>query len=425
MEMMIQLQPKNLIDSIVAPFCQELSKKSITLSIKIASGVPEYFHSDKAKLTQILSALSDYAIQRNQNGSITVQLKSVDAPAACKQCLEFSVEDNGIMPDVDCIEKILDTDIPVADWPKDHSHSELSMSLRMAAKLVEILGGKLQLQRINSGTVTRFSFSIPVKLADEQAAAVSPKQNPGVEPAVPKVNSEPDFQVLIVDDVPENRMLVELLIKKMGHQTRLAVNGQEAVDCCKKEKFGVILMDIQMPVLDGLEAIRQIRAEGLNTQTMIIAMTASDNKVDDFAALDAGCDDCLNKPVDRAKLERKISRIAAQFKQIKDAEEGRAIVSFLEGDSHYQKAIECFIDTLPVRVNEIKSAYQKGDIKDLVFKVHSLKGVGGMAGFPVFTEKAKMIEKTIKTSELDKLQYQVDELVALCLRTKHKDQAHL
>jgi HPt (histidine-containing phosphotransfer) domain-containing protein len=143
-------------------------------------------------------------------------------------------------------------------------------------------------------------------------------------------------------------------------------------------------------------------------------------KSDELEVLGAGCDDCLTKPVDRKKLERKLGRVVARIRQVQVAEQGGEIFSFLEGDPDYQKAIETFVDNLPNRVEEIKGAYEKGDMKDLAFKVHSLKGLGGFAGFPVFTEKAKLMEETLKANEIDTLHAQVDELVQLCLRTKLK-----
>lgn len=432
MPILTQIETKPYLDSLIAAFADPASRKSLAMIIRIEDGFPRYFYGDKAKLTQVLKTLSGQAICRTSKGSVAIQLKKVDSSSHNKQYIQFSVEDAGCGLDIDIMEQILDTDIPVASWPKEFSQSDSAMSLRMASKLVEMLGGKLKVECGENAGINRFFFIIPVTV-DTQCDVLRTDfllQSSSAIPAFtreqePSVSQNSGIRVLVVDDVPENRMMVEFLLKKMGHRTRLANNGQEAVDFCKSESFDAILMDIQMPVLDGLEATRRIRAEGLNAQSTIIAMTASGEKSDDFAALNAGCDDCLPKPVDSGKLQRKLARVAARVKQVQDAEQGRQIVSFLEGDSGYQKAVESFIETLPDRIAEIKAAYQKGDTKDLAFKIHALKGVGGFAGFPIFTEKAKGIERTIQSKELDKLQYQLDELVDLCLRTKHKNQAQL
>jgi CheY-like chemotaxis protein len=427
MAILTKLQPKPFIDSAIAAIAENANKKGITLAVKLADNLPDSFYSDKTKLTQIITTLIDQAIRRTERGAVTIHLQMADLPDQGNNHITFCIEDTGCGVDTDSIAQILDSEIPVGSWPHEYSNSDCALSLRMASKLVNILGGRLEAECGNAVPTTRFFFTIAVRLED--AAGVISQNIPGPIQAAPK--STPDktetmgIRALIVDDVLENRMLVEVLLKKMGHKTSVAVNGQEAVDLCKKEKFDMILMDIQMPVLNGLEATAKIRAEGLNTQSTILAMTASGQKDDDIAAIDAGCDDCLSKPVDRRKLERKLAGVSAQLKQFHDAESGKSIVSFLDGDPDYQKAIETFVENLPSRIDEIKCAYEKGDAKALAFKVHALKGLGGFAGFPIFTEKAKIMEQSIKTCQVDKLQTQVEELVQLCLRTRLKDQAQL
>jgi CheY-like chemotaxis protein len=437
MAILTKLQPKTFIDSTIAGVAESANNKGTSLTVKLADNLPGSFYSDKTKLAQIITTLLDQAVHRTEKGAVIIHLKMADLPIQNKHnYITFCVEDTGCGVDLDSITQILDSEIPVGSWPQEFSNSDRAMGLRMASKLVSILGGKLRVECDNTAPMTRFSFTIAVKLeggtgviaqtcacADVAQAPLCPTE--GTSFPVPEKTEMTAIRTLIVDDVSENRMLIDILLKKMGHKTSFAENGQEAVDLCKKEVFDVILMDIQMPVLNGFDATRKIRQEGLNTQSTIFAMTASGQKSDDFAALDAGCDDCLSKPLDIKKLERKLWRVSAQLKQLSDAESGKSIVSFLEGDPDYQKAIETFIENLPARVDEIKAAYEHGDAKTLASKVHALKGVGGFAGFPIFTEKAKLMEQSIHAHQVDKLQAQVEELVDLCLRTKLKDQSHL
>ncbi len=436
MAILTKLQPKTFIDLAIGVIAENANKKGISFITRLAENLPNSFYCDKTKLTQILTTLADQAVHRTDKGTVAIQLKMAESSDQnINNYLTFSVEDMGCGVDTDSFSQILNTEIPVGRWPQEYSNNDCALSLRMASKLVGILGGKLEVECDNTAPTTRFFFTIPVKLDSGIGIISQNNSNPAPTAPVlatpvaaaplPEKTETVEVKVLIVDDVPENRMLVDVLLKKMGCKTSFAANGQEAVDFCKKEKLDVILMDIQMPVLNGLEATRKIREDGLNTRATIIAMTASGQKSDDFAALDAGCDDCLAKPVDRKKLERKLWRVSAQLKQFNDADSGKSIVSFLEGDPDYQKAIETFIDNLPSRIDEIKNAYEQGDTKALAFKVHALKGLGGFAGFPIFTEKAKVMEQSIKESHVDKLQTQVEELVQLCLRTKLKDQASL
>jgi CheY-like chemotaxis protein len=222
----------------------------------------------------------------------------------------------------------------------------------------------------------------------------------------------------LVDDVQENRALLEVLLKKMGYLCKHGTNGQEAVEICRQERFDLILMDLQMPLMDGFAAIQQIRSHSLNQKTPILAMTASGQRGDDLKALEAGCNDCLSKPVNGQRLQRKVWRLLAQEKQIQAAESGEEILSFLEGDPDYQKAVETFVENLPAKIEEMRKAFEKKDLKDLAFKAHALKGLGGFAGFPVFTEKAKSLEETVKAADLERIGRQLDEMVQLCMRTR-------
>jgi CheY-like chemotaxis protein len=233
--------------------------------------------------------------------------------------------------------------------------------------------------------------------------------------------TEPDIpHILIVDDVQENCTLMQIILAKDGHRSTVCESGEKAVGLCSQQRFDLILMDIQMPGMNGLDATKQIRAGGMNTSTPIIAMTASEQSEDELAALDAGCDDYLAKPIKRKLMERKIWRSLEKTRQIKDAEAGKDIISFLDGNGDYQKAIETFIENLPQRIDEMKQAFDQHDMKDLSFKVHALKGLGGFAGFSVYTEKARQMEESIKRDDIDKVYKQLDEMIKMCLRTRLK-----
>ena len=224
--------------------------------------------------------------------------------------------------------------------------------------------------------------------------------------------------ILIVDDVLENRMLLEALLKKAGYRVSFAANGYEAVELADSAKFDVILMDIQMAGMNGMEATRKIHAHGLNADTPIMAMTASITDEDEALCFDAGCDDFIRKPIKKDLLMRKVWRFIQQQEQIKGARRGGEITSFLAADPDYQKTIVTFIGNLPVRIREMQQALDEENLQDLAFKAHALKGLGGFAGFPIYTEMAKSIEKSVKESELDEIRQKLDEMIGLCHRTR-------
>ena len=243
-------------------------------------------------------------------------------------------------------------------------------------------------------------------------------QNPNE--AAESQQSCPAARILIVDDIPENRMLLEVILSKLGYTPIQCSGGREAVAMCRQETYDLILMDIQMSKMDGLEAARQIRDDSLNAAVPIIAMTASDRKDDEMTAFDCGCDDYMTKPINRRLLEQKIWRNLARMRQIRQAELGQEITSFLEGDPDYHKTIETFVGNLPGRIEEIRRALETDNLGELAFKIHALKGLGGFAGFAVYTEKAARIEESLRHHDVDKIQQQIDEMIQLCMRTTVK-----
>ncbi len=412
------IQLKSLLQKVLESNQSDATARGNTLSLEIEADAPETLSADLAKITQALNGLVQQAIARTENGRIVLRAWREDSSS---EGLQFSVEDTGWPPDAKLIEAILDPKASMAQWRQEEKLLEAAMPLRLSAKFVSILGGRLAMRPSASGGVC-FWFGLSGR--DEPSAA--PAEGPAAENSASREDSVQEDGsaeseaaiILLVDDVQENRSLLEVLLKKLGYRCQHSANGKEAVELCRQRRFDLILMDLQMPIMDGFEAARQIRSGGLNEETPIVAMTASGQKGDDLKALDAGCTDCLGKPISRERLQRKVWRLLAQSKQLQDADEGKEILSFLEGDPDYQKAVETFVDNLPGKIEEMRKAFEKKDLKDLAFKAHALKGLGGFAGFPVFTEKARSLEETVKAEDFDRIREQLDEMVHLCMRTK-------
>lgn len=247
-------------------------------------------------------------------------------------------------------------------------------------------------------------------------SSVSPETAANEGPSPQEDRSEPT--ILVVDDVPENRSLLDIILNRAGYRVEMANHGQDAIEKSRQRRYDLILMDMQMPVMNGFDATRIIRAEGLNRTTIIVAMTASVEKGDELKCLEAGCDDFIGKPVKKDLLLRKIWRFLQQVKQLETAEKGGLIVSFLAGDPDYQKTIETFVNNLPGRLEEMRKSFEEGNLADLALKAHALKGLGGFAGFAVFTEKARILEGTIQERDLTRIRFELDEMSDLCRRTR-------
>ena len=223
--------------------------------------------------------------------------------------------------------------------------------------------------------------------------------------------------ILTVDDIPENNILISTVLKKAGHTVISCKSGEEAVTLAGSEKFDIILMDIQMPGINGLEATRIIRSGGLNSKTPIIAISASADKKSKLDCLEIGCDDYIFKPAKSELLLKKISRFIRQKKHLENAASGDSIISSLSENPDYHKMIDVFVKDLPERIEQMRDALEQNNLHELCLRVHSLRELSGFAGFPIYTEKADDIECILRDNQIEKVSAQLDELAKLCLRT--------
>lgn len=258
----------------------------------------------------------------------------------------------------------------------------------------------------------------------QEAPPVGREQKPeSKEQKAPQTDTSNDSKtekphILIVDDVNENTQLMEVLLKKAGYKTTSCCNGKQAVELAEKQRFDVILMDIRMPIMDGIAATKAIKSGGLNLATPIIAMTAVNTAADRELCLDAGCDDYIAKPVNKKTLLRKAWRFIEQTKQMKVAQHGDDIVSVLNDDPDYRKTIDMFVTNLPEQISAMQKALDDNNLHELSLKIHALKGLGGFAGFPIYTERAKELEQVIEDNQMERVRQQLGQLAELCRKTK-------
>lgn len=391
--------------------------KPVEVSLSIAEHSPVMLEADGQKLYQAMIILAEMAIDSGTPAlTLGVETAPIEGQAAGVWCV---LEPGTGLPQCDHLDAILNPEVSLLTWYRDCLHRDQAVGLRIAARLLSKAGYRLQVDC--RGERTRYRVLIGRVEADVPLSqAVLNLEQTETKPTETTKTNEERPCILIVDDVVENRILLETMLTRLGCRTACGINGKQAVDLCGREAFALILMDIRMPEMDGLEATRQIRAGHLNGQTPIFAMTASDDKSDSLAALEAGCTDCLNKPINRKLLEQKINRTLAGADQLRQAEQGQQIVSFLDGDPDYHKAIELFVGGLPGRVEELRQAMERNDMKELGFKAHALKGLGGFAGFPVYTEKAARIEEAIAANDLAGIQQSIDQIIQMCRRTTVK-----
>jgi PAS domain S-box-containing protein len=295
-----------LLATVESMFRFKARDKGIELYIDCSNQVPCYLRADEGKLRQVLINLMANAVKFTEDGHVTVRLSSEERPAlensaASCSLLWIEVEDSGpgIAPEE--IELLFQAFRQTETGRKSQQGTGLGLSI--SHRFVELMGGRLQAQStLGKGTV--FSFQVVVEKLESLAETGDRKAAPRVMGIAPH---QPTYRILVVDDQFENRLVLVKLLTPLGFEVAEAQNGQEAIDLDKTWQPHLIFMDMRMPVMDGYEATRLIKAQRTSGRPAIIALTASAFEEERNLILHTGCDDFVAKPFREALLLAKIA----------------------------------------------------------------------------------------------------------------------
>jgi PAS domain S-box-containing protein len=306
-----------LLDSIRDMFHLQATDVGLHLVFDRAPNVPQYVRTDEGKLRQVLINMLSNAIKFTQEGGVTVRVvrqagqladqQVVDGggsrePADLQACrLEFKVQDTGAGIAPDDVKSLFDPFVQTASGLD--SQEGTGLGLPISRQYVRLMGGDITVHT-ELGRGTTFRFDIQVELVGASDVQVEPPMQRviGLEPG------QPVYRLLIVEDRETNRKLLSKLLKPMGFEVREAINGQEALEIWEHWDPHLIWMDMRMPVMDGHEATKRIKATTKGQATVIIALTASAFEEDRKTILSAGCDDFIRKPFREAEIYDKLAK---------------------------------------------------------------------------------------------------------------------
>lgn len=288
-----------LLQEVVKFFEPKAHDKGLMLKIMTDADVPEIINSDPKRLRQILCNIIGNAVKFTDKGNITITVKKRSAGDEMTY-IEFIVTDTGIGLSGD-ERKNLFMPFAQADRTLTRKFGGPGLGLALSRKLAETLGGDLSLSNADDSGGCSFKITIANMNAAYLEETVNTVSNSSIR-NLPQVK-KPCFagtKVLVVDDSSDNRLLLNTLLSKWGIETDFSKNGLEAVEKASQSEYDLILMDIQMPIMDGNEATRILRRSAYTAP--IVAVTAHTMNEEKAKAYDAGCDDYLVKPIHIPKL---------------------------------------------------------------------------------------------------------------------------
>jgi signal transduction histidine kinase/ligand-binding sensor domain-containing protein/CheY-like chemotaxis protein len=279
---------RNLVEDVVGMVRLGAEEKHLSLVVEMADGFPSGVLIDAGKLRQVLLNLLGNAIKYTQTGQVTLRLSSKPRANSSTVDLTFEAEDTGVGVAQEDQARIFE---PFVQLGTDAAKKGTGLGLTITQQFVKLMGGSISVQSA-PGKGSRFRVELPAEPAQPALPVLPPAAR---ERVVRLAAGQPECRILIAEDRPENWLLLERLLENAGFLVRVAANGAQAVEIFESWRPHFIWMDLRMPVMDGLEASRRIRAMQGGADVRIVAITAS-GIGDRSEATAAGMDDFMRKP---------------------------------------------------------------------------------------------------------------------------------
>ena len=391
-------------------------EKCVALEIEAVGGPPAVGVMDPTRFRQIVMNLVSNAIKFSEPGGRIVMRVGDRPTSRGERGLFVEVEDQGIGMTPDQIGQLF-RPFHQADSSTMRRFGGTGLGLSITRRLVEAMGGVIAVHSA-LGRGSCFAVAIPLPAAD----ANLPWLAAGESSSPPVIESTPGAaswcrplsgRVLLAEDSPDNRRVLLYHLRRLGLDVETVANGKLAVDRALAGAFDVVLMDMQMPELDGYGATRALRLAGCHLP--IIALTAHAMSEDRAKCLAAGCSDYLTKPVEASALAEILSRhLPRDSTAVLDDD---VIRSEFDHDEGLSALIREYVRDLPGQVSDCQRLVTSGAVRGLEALAHKISGVGGMYGYPCLSETASLIEQAAREGQnLELLRELVEELAALSSR---------
>lgn len=424
---------EELLRSVLDGLKIQAQTKGTELDLRITGDFATALIGDALRLRQVLINLVNNAIKFTDQGSVTLELADVGGSSPGGKTLRFSVIDTGIGIPKDRQDAIFKRFTQV-DQSTTRRYGGTGLGMAIAYQLVALMGGELKVDS-EPGRGTTFSFTITLPLADSRSGAHAAA--PAAGRREPELRGSPTApaRILLAEDTPVNQMVIRSHLENHGFDVVVADNGRAAVEACRRQKFDLVLMDIQMPEMDGIEATGHILAGRPAEERMpIVALTADADAQSRAACEAAGMAAVLLKPIRRAALLEQVQDILERHQTVPDdqipgrqarheekkpeAEENPSVppldletaVYEFGGRETVRQVIEQLIDNGAEQMEEIRRALNNEAYDIIKQRAHAIKGGAATAEAGPLSEVAAALEKQCKTGALDRIPQTIELL---------------
>jgi PAS domain S-box-containing protein len=381
-------QLSQVISSTTELLAHKAHQKKLNLTIERDNELPDYYLGDANRLRQILLNLTGNAIKFTSQGEVTLSIKRGRNKGPNPEIL-IEVIDSGIGMDAKQLSKLFER-FSQADSSSTKGYGGTGLGLNITKQLIEMMGGSIQVDsKLGLGTKFTISLHLPIT-SDElekerELSEHSPKESLG----------KTKYEILLVDDNPENRLIIKAFLKQFNCVFTEANNGLEGLAFFREKKFDVLLMDMQMPIMDGLSATREIRGvekKMRSSPTPIIALTALAFSDEVEKCMKAGCDAHLSKPFSKFNFLKTLEEVAFDLEVVVSKDLMEIITSYLERRNEEIKHLRLALDD-----DDLKSVEELG---------HKLRGSAGSYGFSELSQIGQKIEEAAKSLDYQQLEFE-------------------
>ncbi len=429
----LKVEPYSTIYEVLAMLKVKTDEKDLDLEFRADGALPKEIETDPVRLRQIAFNLIGNSIKFTEAGHVTVTCRFEKKTTGSQ--LLIDITDSGIGMTEEALKNIFNP-FAQADTTVTRRFGGTGLGLTISRRFAQAMGGDITVtSELGKGS----TFTVALATGDlEGVPFLQPEDLKKLQQDLvvkEEVRWElPPARVLVVDDGTENRELVKFILEEAGLTVEEAENGQEGVDKALASDFDVVLLDVQMPVMDGFTAAGILREEGFGAP--VIALTANAMKGFEEQCLEAGYSGYLSKPINIDLFMKKMAQLLGGRKvevqlastsepdtpQPDKAEQSPAVDSspivsrLLLKNNRFRKIVERFVDDLEGQIETMEQVASRDDFKEVANLAHWLRGAGGTVGFSAFTEPATQLEAHAKDKNKPQIMEHIATIRAIAAR---------